>query len=280
MSQQDRAVDFRRMHAPATGRILVLPNVWDAMSARLVEEAGARAIATTSSGVSWSLGRPDGHGLTRDEMMGVVHRIVNVVRVPVTADIEGGYGRGTVADVEETVRRVIGAGAVGINLEDTPGTSGEILIDAALQAERIGAARRVADAEGVDLFINARIDVFLFEAGEPEGRFDQTVNRAHVYRAAGSDGIFVPGVADAPTIQRLASAVGAPLNVMAGPGSPSVSELANLGVTRVSVGPAIARTVMACIRHAAGQVLRDGTYDTLQGSMAFPEANGLFSRAE
>lgn len=278
MNRHDQALHFRRLHESAAGAILVLPNAWDAMSARIVEEAGAPAVATTSSGVSWSLGRPDGHGLTRREMADAVRRITAAVRLPVTADIEGGYGAGTPADVEETVREVLGAGAVGINLEDSPGRGEATLLDPAHQAERIAAARAAAESERAALFINARTDVYLLQAVPPAQRFEETVRRAHVYSAAGADGIFVPGVADAETIGRLVEAIRAPLNVMAGPGSPAVAQLRTLGVARVSLGPVIALSAMAHIRDAAVEVLRQGTYDTLRKGVSFPQANALFVR--
>jgi 2-methylisocitrate lyase-like PEP mutase family enzyme len=280
MNEQRTLADvFRRLHQPDAGRILVLPNAWDAMSARLIEEAGARAIATTSAGVAWALGRTDGEGLTRDQMINAIERITRVVRVPVTADVERGYGDGTPADVAETVRRVIGAGAVGINLEDAPGRDGATLMEIGAQAERVAAAREAASGEGVEIYINARIDPYLVQAGAPEGRFDETVRRAAAYVAAGADGVFVPGVADAETIRALAAAVRVPLNVMAGRGAgPDVAALQALGVARVSVGPALTLAVMAQVRRAAAEVLEQGTFTALQGGLTFPEANALFHR--
>lgn len=275
-----RAEAFRRMHQPDAGRVLVLPNAWDAMSARLVEDAGARAIATTSAGVAWALGRTDGEGLTRDQMINAVERITRAVRVPVTADVERGYGDGAPADVAETVRRVIGAGAVGINLEDAPGRGGATLLAVDEQVARIAAAREAASAEGVEIYVNARIDTYLAQAGTPEGRFDETARRAGAYAGAGADGVFVPGVADAETIRALAGAVGVPLNVMAGRGgSLSVAELRALGVARVSVGPALTLAVMGQIRRAAAEVLERGTYGEMRDGLTFPEANALFARA-
>lgn len=267
-----RFAEFRRLHEPGSG-ILVLPNAWDAMSARLVEEAGALAIATTSSGVSWALGRPDGQGLARDEMLAAVRRIVAAVRLPVTADVESGYGEGRPDDAAATARGAVEAGAVGINLEDSPGRAGALLLDAAEQAERIAAAR---EGGGEGLFINARVDVYLKNWGDEPARFDEAVRRARACVATGADGVFVPGVADPDTIRRLAGAVGAPLNVLAGPGSPSVAELRALGVARVSIGPKLALAMMAGIRAAAAEVLRDGTWGALQGAIPFGEANALF----
>ena len=270
----DLATTFRRLHRPQDGAILILPNAWDALSARVIEQAGAHAIATTSAGVSWALGRPDGQSLARSEMVEAVRRIAGAVRVPVTADVESGYGSGSPEDVADTVRAVVDAGAVGINLEDAPGRSGEPLLRPEEHIARIAAARV---AGGPELFINARVDVYLLEAGAEPGRFDETVRRALAYTSAGADGVFVPGVVDASTIARLVQAIGAPLNVMASYGAPSVGELAGLGVARVSVGPAITRAAMATIRAAARELLGPGTYDALVGGTPFAEANALFS---
>lgn len=270
---------FRRLHQRESGPLLVLPNAWDAMSARVIEDAGARAIATTSAGVAWALGRTDGEGLTRDQMINAVERITRVVRVPVTADVERGYGDGAPADVAETVRRVIGAGAVGINLEDAPGLNGTTLIEIDEQVARIAAAREAAESEGVPIYVNARVDTYLAQAGAPEGRFDETIRRARAYVGAGADGVFVPGVADAETIRRLATQAGAPLNVMAGRGaSLPIRELQALGVARVSLGPALTLAVMAQIRRAAAEVLEQGTYTAMADGLTFPEANALFDR--
>jgi 2-methylisocitrate lyase-like PEP mutase family enzyme len=277
MPPEHHAAAFRRLHAPDAGAALVLPNAWDAVSARLVEAAGARAIATTSAGISWALGRPDGQGLTREAMAAAVRVIAAAVRVPVSADVESGYGAGAPEDVAATARAVIDAGAVGLNLEDAPGVGGAPLLAAEAQAARIAAARGAAAAAGVDLFINARTDVYLRKVGDAGGWFDETVRRARAYVAAGADGIFVPGVADADTIRRLAAAVGAPLNVIGGPGVPSVPELHALGVARVSVGPGLARAVMAQVRRAAEELLGPGTYGALAEQVPSPEANALFA---
>ncbi len=270
MSQKERAGHFRRLHDE---RPLVLPNAWDAGSARVIERAGARAIATTSAGVSWAHGRRDGQKLTRDEMIRAIRYVVQAVTVPVTADIEGGYGEGSPRDVAETVRAAIDVGAVGINLEDSPGAEGQALLPPEAHAERIRAAR----AAGGDLVINARTDVFLFEVGAPETRLEEVVRRARLYRAAGADCLFVPGVIDAKTIAALVHSVDGPLNVMAMPGAPSVPELGKLGVARVSVGPAIAQAALAATRRAALELLERGTYGRVEESLPFGELNGLFA---
>jgi 2-methylisocitrate lyase-like PEP mutase family enzyme len=273
------AVAFCRLHQRESGSILVLPNAWDAMSARVIEDAGAKAIATTSAGVAWALGRTDGEGLTRDQMINAVERITRVVRVPVTADVERGYGDGTPADAAETVRRVIGAGAVGINLEDAPGLNGTTLIEVDEQVARIAAAREAAESEGVPIYINARVDTYLAQAGAPGGRFDETIRRARAYVGAGASGVFVSGVADAELIGRLVAEVGTPLNVMAGRGAgPTIPELGALGVARVSIGPSLTLAVMAQIRRAATEVLQQGTYTAMADGLTFPEANALFDR--
>lgn len=277
MSRHELAARFRALHGAGADAILVLPNAWDAMSARLIEAAGAQAIATTSAGISWALGRPDGQGLSRDAMAAAIRVIVDAVQIPVSADVESGYGSGTPDDVAETVRAVIEAGAVGLNLEDSPGVNGDLVLGADVQAARIAAGRAAAQAAGVELFINARIDICLKKVGDDTTRFDETVRRATLYLAAGADGIFVPGVSDAQTIQKLAAAVGAPLNVIGGPGVPSVPELRALGVARVSVGPGLARSVMAHIRKAASEVLGPGTYTSLAEQVPSPEANALFT---
>lgn len=276
MTGGDRFAAFRGLHEAASG-ILVLPNAWDAMSARAIEAAGARAIATTSSGVSWSLGRPDNQGLTRGEMLAAVERIARAVRIPVTADVEGGYGEGRPADAAETARGAVEAGAVGINLEDSPGRDGAVLLAPEEHAARIARARA---GGGAGLFINARVDVYLRQAVTEERRFDETVRRARAYVAAGADGIFVPGVSDAEVIRRLAGAVGAPLNVMAGPGSPDVPALHALGVARVSVGPKLALAVMGQVQRAAAELLEPGGYSALEGAPSFAEVNGMFRRGD
>lgn len=277
MTQHDAAAQFRAMHAPGADALLILPNAWDAMSARLVEAAGARAIATSSAGVSWALGVPDGQGLTRDAMADAVRRIVASVRIPVSADVESGYGTGSPDDVAATVRAVIAAGAVGLNLEDSPGRDGAVLLDSDVQAARLAAARAAAKAAGVDVFINARIDTYVKQFGPADTRFDETVRRARACVAAGADGVFVPLVVDPDVMRRLAAAVGAPLNVLAGPGSPPITELRALGVARVSVGPHLARAVMAHIRRASVELLGAGTYTELAQQIPSPEANALFA---
>jgi 2-methylisocitrate lyase-like PEP mutase family enzyme len=276
MNQSERAAYFRQLH---TERPLVLPNAWDAASARVIELAGAKAIATTSAGVSWTYGRRDGQTLSRDEMLQTVRHIVQAVDIPVSADVESGYGGGSPEDVAETVRALIEIGAAGINLEDSPGHDGFTLLAPEAHAERIRAARAAARSVGGDLVINARTDVFLFQVGAPETRFDAAVHRANLYRSAGADCLFVPGVIDVSTIAALVRAIDGPLNIMAMPGAPSTAELGQLGVARVSVGPAITLAALGATRRAAVELLERGTYGAPEDSISFAEANSLSSRA-
>ena len=273
MTQSDRANYLRQLHK---NRPLVLPNAWDAGSARMIEIAGAPAIATTSAGVSWSYGRSDGQKLGRQEMIQAIRYIADAVAVPVTADIEGGYGNGSTHDVANTIHAVIAIGAAGINLEDSPGRDGQVLLAPDVHAARIRAAREAALAVKGDLVINARTDVYLFQVGAPETRFDATVERANKYLAAGADCAFVPGVIDADTIAALVKAIDGPLNIMAMPGAPSVSQLGKLGVARVSVGPAIAQAALATTRRVALELLELGTYDSLGDGIPFSDVNGMF----
>ena len=273
MTQAEKAAQFRRLHEK---RPLVLPNAWDAASARVIELAGAPAIATTSAAVSWTLGRGDGEQLDRDEMLGVIRRVVRAVTVPVTADVESGYGTGSAEDVAATVRGVLDAGAVGINLEDSLGGA---LLPPERQAERIRAARAAAAEAGADLVINSRVDVYFFGAGSAKARLEETLRRAASYRDAGADCVFVPGVVDSATIGRLAEGIKAPLNVMAGPGAPTTAELGRLGVARVSVGPAIAQVALEATRRVARELLEQGTFAALETAMPFAEANGMFDRS-
>jgi len=266
--QRERVEILRRLHQGP--RILVLPNVWDVVTARIVEAAGFSALATTSAGVAFALGYPDGERISRAEMVAAVRRIAARVRVPVTADMEAGYGR-TPQAAAETAREVIAAGAVGMNLEDAPADGGG-LFDVALQAERVRAARESAEAAGVPLVINARTDVFLASIGAPETRLSHAVRRLNAYRAAGADCLFAPGVTDRATIATLVREVGGPLNVLAGPGCPPVPELEALGVRRLSLGSGVMRATLGLVRRIAGELQGPGTFAALFGDQVPPHA--------
>ncbi|MCO1595821.1 isocitrate lyase/phosphoenolpyruvate mutase family protein [Micromonospora sp. RHAY321] len=265
---QSRAELFRSLHIP--GSPLVLVNAWDAASARVVAAAGASAVATTSAGVAWSLGSPDGDALDRDDAVELIRRVAAAVPLPVSADIESGYGR-TPAEVGDTVRAVLAAGAVGVNVEDARYDGGEPLRPVDEQCARLAAVRSAGDAAGVPLYLNARIDTFLRGGGD----VGETVARASAYLAAGADGVFVPGVVDPAVIRHLAEAIPAPLNVLAGPGAPTVGELATLGVARVSLGSAVAEGAYAVARRAADEAFGAGTYGALADALDYGTLNAL-----
>lgn len=275
MTQHDKALLFRDLHTG--GSVLALPNAWDVASARLIEEAGAAAIATTSAGVAWSLGSPDGDELGRDRAVELVARVAAAVDVPVTADIESGFGNDP-DGVAETISGVLAAGAVGVNLEDSLQSTATPLRSVEEQCERLAAARRAADAAGIPLYINARADVFLRRVGEPATRLPDALARAEAYLAAGASGIFVPGVADAATIAELVKGVGGPLNILAGPGALSIGELGELGVARVSVGGRISEVAYAAARRCARELLTSGTYDSFADGLEYGELNALMRR--
>ncbi|MFF5227310.1 isocitrate lyase/phosphoenolpyruvate mutase family protein [Dactylosporangium sp. NPDC000521] len=261
---------FRSLHDPADPIVLV--NAWDAASARVVAAAGARAVATTSAGVAWTLGMPDGDVLTRDAMLAHLRRVVAAVDVPVTADIESGFGASP-DEVAETLRGVVAAGAVGVNLEDTVRGARPALREVADQVARVGAARAAAP----DVYINARVDTYLRGAGDLEGTLERTLERARAYLDAGASGIFVPGVVDADTIGKLAAAIPAPLNILVEPGAPTVAELGELGVARVSLGSWVAEAAYAVARRAAEEAFTAGTYTSLDGALDYSELNRLMS---
>ncbi|MCG5218503.1 isocitrate lyase/PEP mutase family protein [Streptosporangium sp. KLBMP 9127] len=272
ITQNDKALRFRSLHEG--GRPLILANAWDVVSARLVEEAGASAIATTSAGVAWSLGVPDGDLLGRDRVFDLVSRMAAAVALPVTADIESGYSA-TPGGVGETIRGVMQAGAVGVNIEDALYGSASALRAVPEQAERIAAAREAAGRP--ELFVNARIDTYLRQVGDPAARLDDTLARAAAYLEAGADGIFVPGVTDPDTVATLTVGIPAPLNVLAGPTAPDIATLAGLGVARVSLGSSIAAAAYALVQRAAEEAFTQGTYLSLAGGLTYGELNSLFA---
>ena len=274
--QEAQARAFRAMHHGP--RILLLPNVWDVASARTLEEAGFGAMATTSAGIAFSLGYPDGQKISREEMLAWVARIAHAMKVPVTADAEGGYGDRP-EDAAATARGVADAGAVGMNLEDGTERPGH-LVELSLQVEKIRAVREAALHSGVQLVLNARTDVYLEQVGAPETRYDETVRRLLAYRDAGADCVFVPGLRDSETISRLVRDVQGPLNILAGPGSPSVPELEKLGVARVSLGSAPMRATLGLLRRMAEELNTTGTYAAIEGAPSHADVNRMLGRAK
>lgn len=268
----DYAERLRALHR--TPPILVLPNAWDAASARLIEAEGFPAIATTSAGVAAALGYPDGGVVPSNEMIAAIAHIARAVHVPVSADIEHGYGA-TPDAVADVVLRVIAAGAVGINLEDcVPGATD--LEPIALQADKITAIISAATKAGVRVVINARTDGFLRGFGAPDTRLGVAIERGKAFLNAGADCVFVPGVRDAPTIGALVRGIGGPINVLAVDGTPPIKELEAVGVARVSLGSGPMRATMAVVRDVARELKTKGTYTSFtKHAMTFNEVNEL-----
>jgi 2-methylisocitrate lyase-like PEP mutase family enzyme len=238
-------------------------------------KAGARAIATTSAGIAATLGYADGQHVPRELMVEAIARIARVVDVPVTADVESGYADSS-KGVGESIRAVIKAGAVGVNLEDSTGDPSQPLFALEQQIERIQAAREAADNADVPVVINARTDVYLANVGDVASRLAETLRRLNAYREAGADCLFVPGVTDTPTLTQLVHSVPGPLNVLAGPGMPLVADLQRVGIARLSVGSAIMRATLALARDAADELLQKGTYNTfLDRNIPYNEVNEL-----
>ena len=260
------------------GPVVLLPNVWDAASARIVEEAAYPALATTSAGVAFAQGFPDGQKIPVERMISAIAVIVAAVNVPVTADVEAGYGQKP-EDAARTARLVIEAGAVGMNFEDATGEPDHPLTDLRLQLERIRAIREVAQNLGIKLVLNARTDVYLAQVGDPAKRYDESLRRLAAYRDAGADCVFVPGLSDAETTRRIVADLQCPVNILAAAGSLSVRELADLGVRRVSLGSGPMRATLGLLRQLAQEVQSRGTYSLLNGAPPHPEINKLMSPA-
>ena len=265
-ASSDRAAALLALHA---GPGFVLPNAWDAGSARVLEQVGFPAIATTSAGISWSCGVPDGEGLDRDSMLEHVARIVAAVGVPVTADLEAGYGD-TPDEVGRTVALAVELGAVGGNIEDS-GPGGLISVDEAV--DRLVAAR-AAGPRGT-FVLNARTDTYF--VGTSGDAFGETIERAVRYVEAGADCVFVPGVVEGETIRRLAAAIPGPLNVVAGLANTiDAPTLFSLGVKRVSLGGSLARAALSNLEHAGRELLDTGTLGFLDGAIGYADLQRRF----
>jgi 2-methylisocitrate lyase-like PEP mutase family enzyme len=260
LEQHAKAEALLNLQHNAAG--LLLPNAWDSASARLFEEAGFAAIGTTSAGIAFALGYPDGERIQREDMLQVIRRIVAAVQAPVTADIEAGYGPGA-EDVAKTIREVVEAGVAGVNLEDNTGDADNPLYELEAQRERLAAARQEAERAGLRLVINARIDTYLFEVGKEAARMEETLRRARAYLEAGADSIFVPGVIEPELIDTLVREIPGPLNIMTMPGAPTVPELFRLGVARISLGPAAMLATMGLIHEIAQELRTKGTYERM-----------------
>ena len=270
--QIQRAQRFRALHDRR--RVLLLPNAWDAGSARIFAGLGFDAVATTSAGVAWALGYPDGEGTPLDEVLAVVERIVRVTPLPVTVDFEAGYGDSPEA-VAANVHRLIETGAVGINLED--GVRHEYLRDIDDAARRVAAARQAANEAGVPIVINARVDNWMVGGDEDEDtRVAEALRRARAYLEAGADCIYPIGVSNPELIGRLCAAIDAPVNVGVRPGLPDMAELGRLGVARVSAATRLATVAFSAAHDAAKRMRDSGRFDGLDSSLAYGDIQRLF----
>jgi 2-methylisocitrate lyase-like PEP mutase family enzyme len=275
-NQADLAREFLELHKGP--RILVLPNAWDVSSARVFEDAGFPAIGTSSAGVAFAHGYPDGEKIPRGEMLAVVRRIAEAVQVPVTADVEAGFGS-TPEQVADTAREVIAAGAVGMNLEDGAEGKPEFLADVSRQKEIIGAILEVAKGAVVPFVLNARTDIFLYGIGPAETRLARTIERLNAYRAAGAPSLFAPGVKNKETISQLARGISGPLNILATVGTPPVAELQKLGVARVSVGSGPMRAALGFLGRMARQLRNDGVFTLMtEGAPSYEDVTRLIAQ--
>ena len=275
-TQKERAARFRQFHHEAP--LLVLPNVWDAASARIVEQAGARAIATTSSGVAAALGYRDGQHISRELLIDLLARITRVVECPVTADIEAGYGD-SLEEVLQAVKAVIATGVIGINIEDSLAHQQKTLADLPAQVALIKALRELATSLDVPFVINARVDVFIRAIGEPESRLEHAVQRANAYLQAGADCVYPIGYLDRDTIANLVKAIDGPINILGGSPALPLYELAQLGVARVSLAGGPMRAVLGHLRAMVQEMFEHGTYTKMNAeTLSSQELGSLFAR--
>ncbi len=269
MTQSEKALRFLELHR--SQHPLVLPNAWDVPSARIFEEAGFPAIATTSAGIANLLGYPDGEIVSRDEMLGMVARITRAVKVPVTADMEAGYG-----DPAETARGVIEAGAVGFNFEDSASDGSLVEIDT--QCAAIRNIRAIAHEMKTPIVLNARTDVFLRSPIPAERRLEETIRRMRSYAEAGADSVFVPGLQDETIIEQLVQSHPVPLNILATAGAPPIARLGELGVARVSIGSGAMRATLGLVQRIARDLHDSGSIETYtNGAMSYADANNLLA---
>ena len=276
-SQKDKAEDFRGLHHGK--RILILPNAWDVPSARVFENEGFPAVATSSAGLMVSLGYRDGEVIGRNEFVSAVERIAKVLSVPLSVDIVAGFGK-TTEEVVATVKAILRAGGIGINIEDFAHSTKK-LFPAERQVENVKAIRRLGDSVGVPLVINARTDALRFASGDDEAKFDEAVRRAIAYRDAGADCVYPMGLTKAVSIKRFVKELDFPINVMVRKGLPAVNELERLGVARVSFGPSASYAAMGLLKRASKEALEKGTYENLvEGAIAFDELNSLATRRQ
>jgi methylisocitrate lyase len=265
----DRSRTFRQLHEAGC---FVMPNPWDVGSARLLAGLGFPALATTSAGFAWSLGRSDNQ-VVLDEALGHFRTLASAVEVPVNADFEGGFATAP-GDVAKNVALAAATGIAGLSIEDSTKVASSPLIDFTLAVERIGAARDAIDRTGTRVLLTARSEGFI--VGRPD--LAETIRRLKAYAAAGADCLYAPGIRKRDEIQSVVDAVAPkPVNVLAGSDFTTVEELASLGVRRISVGGALARVAWSGLLEAAEEIAERGTFKALGRAAAFDRVNGLFS---
>ena len=271
-SQKEKAEAFREMHHGS--HILILPNCWDVPSARVFEGAGFPAVATSSAGVMVSLGYPDGEVIPRDEYLAAVARVARVLGVPLSVDMVAGFGK-TPGEIGKTAGRVIELGGVGVNIEDFVHEK-KVLFPLESQIEKLKAIREAGRSKGVPVVVNARTDALRYAQGDERARLEEAIRRASAFRDAGADCVYPMGLTDPSSISRFVEALDYPVNVMARPGLPDVKELEELGVARLSLGPAPSYAAMGLMKRIARELLENGTYRSLlDGAIAFDELNRL-----
>jgi 2-methylisocitrate lyase-like PEP mutase family enzyme len=277
-TSQEKADRLRQLHRAAS--ILVLPNAWDAASAKIFERAGFPAVATTSAGIAASMGYADGERIPRDEMLAVVARIVKSVAIPVTVDLEAGYAS-TAEEMRDTTQQLLLTGAVGMNLEDGLREGAMPLVQTSHHAEKIKVVREVCHVSGLDLVINARTDIFLKCVGDGANRLAHAVHRGNAYLRAGADCVFVPGMTEPETIFELTQQINGPVNILAVSGTPCIKELQRLGVARVTFGSGPMRATLGLIERIAQELRNYGTFETmLGGATSYAKTQELFPNDE
>jgi 2-methylisocitrate lyase-like PEP mutase family enzyme len=270
--QAVKAEVFRELHSRR--KLLILPNAWDVPSARVFEDEGFPAVATSSAGVMVSLGYPDGEAIGRDEYLRAVTRISKALAIPLSADAVAGFGK-TPHEVEVTTRGLVRAGAVGLNIEDFQHSTGK-LYPMSLQVKKLKAIQTVGQALKVPLVINARTDALRYAPGDEQDRFDEAVRRGIAFRDAGADCVYPMGLVDAESITSYVKALDFPVNVMVRRGLPPARDLERMGVARVSFGPSASYATMGLLKRISREVLAEGTFGGLtEGSITFDELNSL-----
>lgn len=252
-----KVIDFKELHS----NFFILPNAWDAAAAKIFEQCGFKAIGTTSAGIAVSHGYAD-RNMPFDTMLAAVRKIVRAVDIPVTVDMEDGYGK-TPEEVAESVRQVIEAGAAGINIEDSSIDPQAPLYDIPVQQKKIAAIRQLGDRVGFPIFINARTDPYWIKHVPPSRRLEETVKRAYAYQEAGADCIFVPGVREISDIRTLRKEISGPINVLAGPGLPPAQDLEALGIQRISTGSGPFRAALTLLHRIGQDILEGGTFEQM-----------------